>query len=124
MGADAQPGLRAQSRLCMVEAYRDGDTAPREDTMTRISAHTITVPAEVTDIAIEAWDAEDGTNQGIIWDRTGLKEEDGQWGGQLIDWEGDLDDIIIRLRNAGFEVSKFSIDGIGDDAELFATATR
>ena len=108
----------------MVGAYRDGDTAPREDTMTRTTAHTITIPAEVTRVTIEAWDAEDGTNQGIIWDRTGLKEEDGQWGGQLIDWEGDLDDIIIRLRNAGFEVSEFVIDGIGDDAELFATATR
>lgn len=92
--------------------------------MTRIPAHTITIPTEVTRITIEAWDAEDGTNQGIIWDRTGLKEEDGQWGGQLIDWEGDLDDIIIRLRNAGFEVSEFVIDGIGDDAELFATASR
>lgn len=92
--------------------------------MTRISAHTITVPAEVTDIAIEAWDAEDGTNQGIIWDRSGQAPEDGEWGTQIIDWEGDPDDIIIRLRNAGFEVSKFSIDGIGDDAELFATATR
>jgi len=92
--------------------------------MTRIPAHTITIPAEVTDVAIEAWDAEGGTNQGIIWDRTGLEENDGQWGGQLIDWEGDLDDTIIRLRNAGFQVSKFAIDGIGDDAELFATASR
>lgn len=108
----------------MVEAYRDGDTAPREDTMTRTTAHTITIPAEVTSIAIEAWDNDYGTQDGIIWDRTGLKEEDGQWGGQLIDWEGDLDDIILRLRNAGFEVSEFAIDGIGDDAEMFATATR
>lgn len=92
--------------------------------MTRISAHTITVPAEVTDIAIEAWDAEDGTNQGIIWDRTGLKEEDGQWGGQLIDWEGDLDDIITRLRNAGFEVGEFVTQTIDGETEVFATATR
>ena len=92
--------------------------------MTRTTAHAITIPAEVTDITIEAWDAEDGTNQGIIWDRTGLEKNDGQWGGQLIDWEGDLDDITIRLRNAGFEVSEFVIDGIGDDAELFATASR
>ena len=124
MGADAQSWLRAQSRLCMVEAYRDGDAAPGEETMTRTAAHTITIPFWATDIVIDAWAAEDGAVQGIIWDRTGLAPEDGEWGTQIIDWEGDLDDITIRLRNAGFEVSEFTADFPSERAEVFATATR
>lgn len=92
--------------------------------MTRTPAHTITIPAEVTDIAIEAWDAEDGTNQGIIWDRSGQDPEDGEWGTQIIDWEGDPDDILIRLRNAGFDAYEFTTTDLGDGPELFTTASR
>lgn len=92
--------------------------------MTRTAAHTITIPFWATDIVIDAWVAEDGAVQGIIWDRTGLAPEDGEWGTQIIDWEGDLDDVTIRLRNAGFEVSEFTADFPSERAEVFATATR
>ena len=108
----------------MVEAYRDGDTAPREDTMTRATAHTITIPAEVTSIAIEAWDNDYGTQDGIIWDRTGHTDDDGEWGNELFEWVGHLDDVRAAAKRAGFEVGEFVTQTIDGETEVFATATR
>ncbi|SJN26827.1 hypothetical protein FM125_06395 [Micrococcus lylae] len=87
--------------------------------MTRIAAETITIDQAVETICIEAWDTEGGQAQGIIWDRTGQDDQDGEWGTQLIDWEGDLDDAVIAVEAAGFTVEEFvghDIDGGGATA--------
>lgn len=83
--------------------------------MTRTAAHQISIPANVQRIAIETWETEDGTTQGIIWDRTGLQSQDGEWGAQIIDWEGDRDDAVICAEMAGFTVAEpipYSIEGV------------
>ena len=92
--------------------------------MTRATAHTITIPAEVTSIAIEAWDNDYGTQDGIIWDRTGHEPEDGEWGAQLVEWHGDRADVVARLEGAGFTVGEFVEHDLGDGPELLAVAHR
>ena len=83
--------------------------------MTRIDAETITIDQAAETICIEAWPA-DYPTEGIIWDRTGYDDEDGEWGQQTIEWEGDLDDAVHAVEAAGFTVEEFvdhDIDGGG-----------
>lgn len=92
--------------------------------MTRTASHQISIPANVERLAIEAWETEDGTTQGIIWDRTGLQPQDGEWGTQLIDWEGDRADAVICAEQAGFTVADFIPYNIEGDEGAIAEATR
>lgn len=91
--------------------------------MNKQAAHTITIPAAVTRIAIEAWPA-DAPTRGIIWDRTARQDDDGEWGEQLIDWTGTLADAVIALERDGFTVGDMIQQDVGDGAELFGQAAR
>lgn len=91
--------------------------------MTRTPALDITIPEAVTFIFVEAWPA-DSPTEGIIWDRTGLDSEDGEWGTQLIDWEGDLDDVKRVLSEHGFSLGDFARADLPEGSELFTEATR
>lgn len=68
-----------------------------------IPATGVEVAPDVRVITVESWDVDD-YQRGIVWDRTHTAE--GEWGDQLIDWSGDLDDVLIRLRDAGFTLSE------------------
>ena len=89
----------------------------------QVPAHTITLPASVQSVAVEAW--ADGSDWcGIIWDQTGLEDWSGEWGAQLVDWRGDRADVVARLEGAGFTVEQFVEHDLGDGSELLAVATR
>ena len=89
----------------------------------QVPAHTITFPDDVRSVAVEAW--ADGLEWcGIIWDRTGLEPEDGEWGDQMLEWRGDRADVVARLEGAGFTVGEFVEHDLGDGPELFAVAHR
>ena len=87
----------------------------------RVPATGIQVPEHTRVIAVESWDVDD-YQQGIVWDRT-LADE-GEWGEQLIDWAGDLDDALIHPREAGFELSEPIEQTIDGEAELFISGVR
>ena len=91
--------------------------------MNRTPAHTITIPDDVRSVAVETW--ADGLEWfGIIWDRTGHEDYDGEWGAQLLEWAGDLDDVTAAVERAGFTVGEFVAHELGDGAELLAVASR
>lgn len=92
--------------------------------MTRITATAIQFPAAVKTICIEAWDADEGGQEGIIWDRTGHEDQDGEWGAQIIDWTGDVDDVVTAARNAGFEVEELAAYDVNGDQGATALAHR
>ena len=84
-------------------------------------------PVDLDDVyseAIEAWDNDYGTQDGIIWDRTGHTDDDGEWGNELFEWVGHLDDVRAAAKRAGFEVGEFVTQTIDGETEVFATATR
>lgn len=91
--------------------------------MNQTPAHAVTIPEDVARIAIEAWPAED-PSQGIIWDRTGHEDYNGEWGSQLLEWVGGLDDVTAAVERAGFTVGEFVAHELGDGAELLAVAHR
>lgn len=68
-----------------------------------IPATGVEVARDVRVITVESWDVDD-YQEGIVRDRTHADE--GEWGDQLIDWSGDLDDVLTRLRDAGFTLSE------------------
>ncbi len=87
----------------------------------RVPATGIQVPEHTRVIAVESWDVDD-YQQGIIWERT--HADDGEWGEQLVDWTGDLDDALIRLREAGFELSEPIEQTIEGEVEAFIIGAR
>lgn len=87
----------------------------------RVPATGIQVPEHTRVIAVESWDVDD-YQRGIVWDRTHAAE--GERGDQLIDWSGDLDDVLIRLRDAGFELSEPVEQEIDGEVETFIAGER
>lgn len=65
-------------------------------------AHEITPPPTATSLALESWSDMDGTERGILWDRSHHPEDDGEWGDQLDSWIGTLDDALAALAVHGF----------------------
>mgnify|MGYP007086362633 CR=1 FL=1 len=91
--------------------------------MSIVAATEVTIPETVTSVALEVW-RDYGQDRGIIWDRTGREEQDGEWGDEMILWAGDRDDVRRIIEQAGFEVGDFESFDLGDGPEDFATAVR
>ena len=87
----------------------------------RVPATGIALAHDVRVIAVESWDVDD-YQEGIVWDRTHADE--GEWGDQLIDWSGDLDDVLTRLRDAGFTLTEPAEQQIDGEVETFLTGER
>lgn len=71
----------------------------------RTSPDMIEIPDGVTHVALESW--ERGTSErGIVWDRTGLDRDSGEWGTEIDQWDGDREDVVNHLESAyGFTMS-------------------
>lgn len=117
------PTAEAAAAAITPEAAEESTVSDVHTNSKREAATAIQFPAAVKAICIETWDVEGG-QEGIIWDRTGQEDQDGEWGTQIIDWAGDVDDVVIAARNAGFAVEEFNSYDIGGDQGATALARR
>lgn len=88
------------------------------------SPDMIEIPDTVDYVAVEQW-SEGEQDCGIIWDRTGRDENDGEWGEELLRWEGDRADVVNRLEGTyGFTLCPWMPIPLGGLDEHMCEGTR
>lgn len=82
------------------------------------------IPANATALSIDVSPTDRDASRIVIFDRTGLTDDAGEWGNEVTAFDGDMDDVEFALGIAGFTVTWHSNYNFGYERGELYTATR
>lgn len=88
-----------------------------------ITTAVANIPTHATAITVETWEYGNDIKS-IIWDRTGLEPEDGEWGDQLDTFTTDDTDDVDHALREWEPVEDWVAVSLPEDDETFRPFTR